>query len=112
MSIEKSLPDDKKLHVICRLEAGCLGPDGENHINDFCTFVQKKIEAIDVNIILWEVLSRKDKTLPEMEYKINNKKLSHDQARKYLEMFDRSIDDFEELYYEKIFSLIDEYFKK
>jgi len=110
MNIKTQLTHDKKLHVIYRLEPGCLGPKGENHINDFCTFALQKIEAIDENIIIWELQSRNDKTLPEMEYKINNKKLSYDQAEKYLEVFDRKIDEFEELSHEKISNLIEEYF--
>jgi len=110
MNIKKIFSNDKKLQVIYRLEPGCLGPNGENHIKDFCKFAQNKAEGIDAEIIIWEFRSRNDKALAEIEYKINNKKLSFDKAKIYLEMFDRNIDDFEEVAHEKISNLIEDYF--
>ena len=74
------LAQNKKLTVIYRLEPGCLGPQGLDHIDNFCYFAQEKVQSIDSDIIIWKVLPRNDKILPEMEYKLNNKKLSREKT--------------------------------
>ena len=111
MSIKVALPEDKKLCFIYRLESGCLGPDGNVHINKFCVFAQKRVESIESNSIIWEILSRNDKSLPEMEYKINNKILSYGKAEKYLEILNINIGEIEDQFHEKISNLIEEYFE-
>lgn len=103
------LPDEKKLTVIFRIEPGCLGPEGENHIEEFCRFAQKEVEVIDADFVCWVLTPRSDKTLPEMQYQVNSKILSHDQAGRYLEVFNKSLDQFEEHLHESVTYLIDQY---
>lgn len=109
MNIKSPLPQDKKLTVIFRVETGCLGPEGISHIDDFCNFAQKDIETVDADFVHWELIPRHDKTLPEMQYKINNKGLDHDKASKYLQLFNKDLDEFESHLHEKLAELIDQY---
>jgi len=105
------LEQNKKLTVIYRLEPGCLGPQGLNHIDHFCYFAQEKVQSIDSDIIIWKVLPRNDKLLPEMEYKLNNKKLSREKTDRFLNIFDKQIETFEESSHEEIAELIEMYFE-
>ena len=95
MSISLPLPSEKKLTIVYRVEPGCLGPKGASHVEDFCFFTQKEFERLDSDYIRWEIEPRNDKSLPELQYKINNKKLTHDKAARYLELFDKNLDEFE-----------------
>jgi len=109
MKIKLPLPQEKKLTVVCRIEAGCLGPEGADHIEEFCNFAQTEVEPIDSDFVHWELIPRHDKSLAEMQYKINNKKLNHDKAAKYLAMFNKNLDEFEDHLHEKLSHLIDQY---
>ena len=104
-----SLPQDKKLTAVVRVELGCLGPDGSVHIEEFCGVAQKEIGPIYSDFINWEIVPRFDKSLPEIQYKIINKNLTLDQAEKYLALFNKNLDEFEGLMQEKLASLIDQY---
>lgn len=109
MKINLPLPQEKKLTIVFRVEPGCLGPKGMDHINKFCGLAQKKFESIDSDFIHWEIIPRHDKSLPEMQYKINNKKLSSDKAEKYLTLFDKSLHEFEDHLNTKLSLIIDQY---
>ena len=109
MKINLPLPQEKKLTVICRVEPGCLGPDGLDHIEDFCNFAQKQVEPIDFDFIHWLLVPRFDKSLPEMQYKIGDKRLTQSNAEKYLEMFNKNLDEFEEHLNEKLTQLINQF---
>jgi hypothetical protein len=45
-----------------------------------------------------------------MEYHISTKELTHDQADKYLQIFGKSLDDFEDNIMGESVALIDQYF--
>ena len=95
MKHDLPLPQEKKLTVLFRIEHGSLGPDGEKLMDDFCAFAQKELDSLDADYMHWEIIPRHDKSLPEMEYRIDNKRLSHDKAAKYLEIFGQDLDGFE-----------------
>jgi len=103
------LPQDKKITVVIRVEPGCLGPDGNDHVEEFCSVAQIEVEPIDSDFVNWEVVPRFDKSLPEIQYKATNKMLTHDQAAKYLELFNKKLDEFEEHVNEKLAILIDQH---
>lgn len=109
MGLELPLPLYKKLTVTFRVEPGCLGPDGANHIEKFCKYAKKQVSQLDSDFVRWVITPRNDKSLPETEYKTNNKKLDHDKAEKYLRVFGKELDDFEENLQDKLAELIDEY---
>jgi len=109
METKLPLPKDKKLMVVFRVEPGCLGPEGEDHIDKFCSTAQKEVEPIDSDFVHWELVPRHDKSLPEMQYQINHRDLTHDKAARYLQVFNKNLDEFEGHFHEKLASLIDEY---
>ena len=69
------LPDSKKLTVVYRVEPGCLGPTGRDNIEAFCDYANKELAPTDSGFVNWEIMPRYDKSLPEMQYLIANKKL-------------------------------------
>lgn len=109
MVYDLPLPFDKKLTVIFRVEPGCLGPDGIDHIEGFCKFAKAEVLTLDADFVSWEIIPRYDKTLAETEYKINEKRLTHDKLEKYLGVFAKQPDEFEEHLHEKLSVLIDQY---
>jgi len=109
MNIKLPLDQDKKLCVTFRLEPGCMGPQGMEHIEAFCQLAQKKVNETDTEFVEWTIVPRHDKTLPEIEYRLNNKRLSHEKAVKYLNMFEKNLDEFEENLQDKLAVYIDDY---
>jgi hypothetical protein len=103
------LSQEKKLTVVFRVESGCLGPTGADHIEEFCRFAQKKFESIDSGFMHWEIIPRHDKTQPEIAYRVKNKNLDHDKAEQYLEIFKQSLDAVEEHLHENLTILIDQH---
>ncbi len=106
------IPTNKKLLVQFRLEPGCLGPDGVDHIANFCAFAQKKIGQINAEFIRCELIPRFDKSLAEIEYSILGKRLNESQVTKYLKSFNQELSDLKELLDEQIALLIEQYFNR
>ncbi|MDD1780763.1 hypothetical protein LRP49_06045 [Enterovibrio sp. ZSDZ35] len=98
-----------KLNVICRLEPGCLGPQGSSKIDDFCQYILEEMNALNTAFISLVVVPRNDKTLPEMQFNVLGKKMNRDQAGKYLQKFDKNLDDFEGELEGKLEILIDKF---
>lgn len=90
-----SLDDNKKLAVTYRVEGGCLGPQGKTHIDKFCEYAQENIENPYANFIKLIIIPRHDKSLPEMQFNVLTKKVNHQQAEKYLSLFEQNLDAFE-----------------
>ena len=106
------LPIERRLTVVFRVEAGCLGPDGENHVEGFCDFTQRRMDAIDADFIIWRIIPRDDKSLPEMEYRVGEKRLNHDQAKRYLQVFGKRLEEFEGHLHDQVVVLIEEYLER
>ncbi|WP_136678515.1 hypothetical protein [Neptunomonas sp. XY-337] len=104
------LPDNKKITVIFRIEAGCLGPQGASHVVDFSGVAQQKLAARFPDFIKWDVSPRDDKNLPELDYGIGARLLTRDQAQRYLAALDTPIDDLEQQVFDHLPQLIDQYF--
>jgi hypothetical protein len=94
---------------LCRLEPGCLGPEGVEHIEAFCALAEKEVATIDSDFVHWEMVPRYNKKEAEMQYRIDNKNLSHDKAARYLELFAKDLDEFEQHLHEKLSYLIEHY---
>lgn len=109
MTTSSPLTHDKKLTIIFRVESGCLGPTGSEHVDAFCEYAQKEVESTNSNFIHWRIIPRKNKSEQEMEYKINNKKLSDVQTKKYMTLFDIDFDKFDHEFHDKITLLIEQY---
>ena len=109
MGIKLPLKEEQKLTVVCRIEAGCLGPTGEDHVESFCAFGQPLVAPIDMDFVLWKLYPRLDKSQAEMHYSINGKILDHVKAEKYLGLFGKNLDTFEDHLHDKLAQLIDDY---
>lgn len=109
MSYELQLPLSKKLTVTLRVEPGCLGPDGLDHVESFCLYAKHEVIDFYSDFVQWVITPRYDKTLVETEYTTNNKRLSYDKAEKYLGVFGNNVEEFEEHIHEKLSALIDKY---
>ena len=64
---------ERKIAVLCRVEPGCLGPDGRDHIEAFCALAQRAMQHFDVDVGTWILTPRYDKTLEEMQYSVADK---------------------------------------
>jgi len=109
MNIDLPLPQEKKLTVIFRVEPGCLGPEGTSHVDGFCDYAKKQLKDIDSELVHWDIMPRNDKSEPEMQYIMIRKNLDRDKAEKFLQLFDKNIDDFENTFHDNLAQLIDEY---
>jgi len=109
MNTNKSLSNKQKITVIYRVEPGCLGPDGKSHIDEFCRFAENNIVCTDLNFIQWVISPRHGNSLPEIQYKIADKNLAHDKAKKYFSSFGKDIDDFEGHISDYLVDLIDQF---
>ncbi|MCC2618055.1 hypothetical protein LJ739_17505 [Aestuariibacter halophilus] len=103
------LPLYKKLTVTFRVEPGCLGPDGKDHIEAFCRYAKNAVAPLHNEFVRWVITPRYDKSLPETEYKTNGKRLSAEQAAQYLGIFEQSLSEFEEHLEEQLSELIDDF---
>lgn len=112
MNVSLPLPDHQKLTVTYRVEPGCLGPEGKGYVDAFCVFAQSKVVDLDADFICWNIVPRSDKTLPEMQYHIATKQLTHDKADKYLQLFGKSLDEFEDHIMGESVALIEQFFNR
>lgn len=106
------LPQERKLMVTYRVEPGCLGPEGKQHVEDFCHFAELGVKNLDADWVHWHIIPRYDKTLKELEYGVNGKRLNHDKADQYLSIFGQSLDEFEHHLEERLATLVDEFFTR
>jgi len=109
--MKNSLPlqEDKKLSVTYRIEPGCLGPEGDSHVDEFCEFAKLKLQSLDSDYVIWKIKPRRDKTLAEMQYCVLGKKINHNQADQYLAVFNKSLDEFEGHLNDNLAALINEF---
>ena len=106
MSLNLPLPEDKKLAVTYRVEPGCLGPQGVNFIEGFCQFAEQNVQDLDSDFIHWNIIPRHDKTLSEMGYSVCAKQLTHKQADQYLQIFGKTLEEFEDHIQDECVALI------
>ncbi|WP_421132153.1 hypothetical protein [Alteromonas sp. A079] len=110
--METRLPLYKKLLVMYRIEPGCLGPQGIDYVEEFCTFAKQKLKGQHGYCLRWVVKPRYDKSLPELEFQIKNNTVSRENAAKYMGTFDIDIDVFEEQLEETLADLVDMFFER
>lgn len=99
-----------KITVICRVEPGCLGPTGADHVEAFCKLGQKEFDAIDPDIINWEIIPRFDKSLPELQYKLNGFYLNNGQSELYLKALGKDPEEFEQALFKQLTVSVNHYF--
>ena len=106
------MPRERKLTAVCRIEAGCLGPEGEIHVDGFCAYAAAETATLDAEFIHWVFTPREDKSLPETQYGIGDKWLSRDQAARYLGALGKDLDEFEAHLHDRLTVLIDDYMRR
>jgi hypothetical protein len=104
---ESTLNNNSKLTIIYRIEPGCLGPNGKDYIEDFCHSTQNDFAKLANDFILWSIIPRYDKSLPEIQYKIGDKNLPVDMASIYFRKYQIELSRFEELLNQKLADLIE-----
>ncbi|WP_199608596.1 hypothetical protein [Flocculibacter collagenilyticus] len=107
-----SIPDNKKLQIIYRVEPGCLGPEGMKHVEGFCQYAETEFSSINSDIINWKIVPRFDKALPELQYSILGKTLSEQKTTAYLSLFDKELAPLEDLAHEELALMIEKYFDR
>ena len=100
----------QKLVVECRIEAGCLGPSGADHVVDFCEFANSRFSIGDDDHLSWQVVPRDNAEQAEVQYMLAGKKLSMSQAIKYLSMIGIERNELEAQIDERLVTLIEQYF--
>ncbi|MDO6564301.1 hypothetical protein Q4488_12975 [Amphritea sp. 1_MG-2023] len=106
------MSEDKKLLVLYRVEPGCLGPQGDKWVSEFCRFAQRALQSQDSAMIRWNIVPRNSKTLPEIEYNVVGKRISYSQATRYLASFGKSLDGFEGRLGERIALFIEDFMSR
>ena len=106
------LLDNQKLFVIYRIEAGCLGPRGNELIADFCAYTQAELGSLASGHMDLSIEPRNDKTLPETQYTLADKRISHSQAKLYLARFDKIPEGFDDNFSDRLEALISEYMRR
>lgn len=111
MTLSHSEGDTRKLTVLFRVEPGSLGPDGVDHVEGFCQYANEALAAKVVDHICWSVVPRNDKSLPELEYQVEDKKLTNSQVERYLVLLGQSLDELEDGLTSDISRFIGEYLR-
>lgn len=101
----------KKLTILVRVEPGCLGPTGKDYVEDFCTFANPVFSKIRQQALNWQLVPRYDKSLDEVELQLEGRKLTPEQAEKYLSMLDTSFTEISEDIGNKLSICIDKFFE-
>lgn len=102
---------NNKIHlsVLCRVESGCLGPDGKFFIEDFCAYANEAFNGVLEEQIDWFFVPRHDKSLPEIQYQYTGRNLSRDMAKQLFSFRTIDIDELKESLNEKLSDLIDQF---
>jgi|TARA_B110000008_G_scaffold163683_1_gene164021 hypothetical protein len=108
---ELPLSEDKKLSITFRVEPGCLGPQGARLITDFCDMARPEFKMLAADYVIWDIVPRSDKTLPEIQYSLLEKRISASQAEQYLALFDRHLEDLESDFDDRLEALINQYMR-
>ena len=106
------LPLYKKMSILVRLEPGCLGPEGKDHIEVFCLSAKSELKNFHGGIIRWSIQPRYDKSLPEIEYQLDKEIVLHERVESFFTEFNITFSDFEEALDERLAELIERYFER
>ncbi|WP_447824742.1 hypothetical protein [Aeromonas salmonicida] len=104
-------PTEKKLTIQIRVEPGCLGPDGKEHIETFCVAAAKIFASIYPELVSWVLIPRYDKQLPEQEFFIEGRKLTEEQASLFLRRVGRELGEVQDKLDSVLAQLVERYFK-
>ncbi|MGL4932621.1 MAG: hypothetical protein ACRC4P_04685 [Aeromonas sp.] len=104
-------PLTSKLTIQIRIEPGCLGPDGRDHIDTFCVAAAKIVAAIEPDLISWALIPRHNKQLPEQAFFIIGRTLTEEQASLWLRRVGLELGELQERLDSVLAQLVERYFK-
>ena len=102
--------ENKKITVIFRIEPGCLGPQGNSHVEKFCEQAKRVFMQRNTAFANWMIVPRYDKNLPELDYMLAQRPLSREHAARLLDFFGQDIEQFEMEAVDLLPEMIDQYF--
>lgn len=102
-----SAPAAAELILLYRVEPGCLGPDGLNHVEAFCRFSNAQRRPSDWPALRWHFTPRYDKSLPEIEFRWHEKPLRTAQVEQILSRLQTNLERVEAEMGEKTAELIE-----
>lgn len=91
------------------IEAGCLGANGAQVVDGFCDFLEKKLNSTHAKLCYWSIQPLSDINLPHFKYVLEDKKLSLEQATRYLEKHQFTLKQFEDDIDDLVIDFIEEY---
>ncbi len=109
---QDELQQDRRLLCLCRVEAGCLGPQGEAHIATFCDYANAHFAETLPASLRYLVEPRTGHQQPEVEYRLLNKRCRPDQVERYLQIHGQSLQDLEDSLDDRLIYLIERYFDR
>lgn len=86
MTIDASSPL-APMTLLFRIEPGCLGPDGRQHIETFCKLAEQVYLRHPLTGVQFEFVPRYDKQLPEREFLLGERTLNREQAVRLMEHY-------------------------
>lgn len=101
-----------KVTIIVRIEPGCLGPTGADYVEEFCSFAAPVFNKINESFLDWKLVPRYDKSLPEIQYYLNEYPLSDEKVEMYLAVFQSNLAGIEEDISAKLTISIDKFFER
>lgn len=101
--------DRKKLNILFRVEPGCLGENGSENVDFFCSYAQDALANAAAHFIICTIVPRYDKSLQEFEYQVNGKYLTLLQVEQYLKLFGSSSQEIEQEIAESVALLINSF---
>jgi hypothetical protein len=109
LNTHPQIPHKSKLTVVFRIEPACLGPEGDQKIEEFCRYAQQKLAIPDAHFVSCRIVPRYDNSLLEMEYLISEKRLNSDQVTRYMDAFQACPKAFENNLNEEVTQLISDF---
>jgi hypothetical protein len=109
LNTHPQLHEKNRLTVVFRVEPACLGPEGDQKIEEFCRYAQQKLAIQDAHFVSCRIVPRYDNSLLEMEYSIAEKRLNGDQVTRYMEVFQACPNTFENNLNDEVTQLINDF---
>jgi len=91
------------------IESGCLGAQGAQRIDGFCEFVTIKLKQSFPAFCSWNIKPLIDNQQRHIQYTLNQKTLTLEQAKRYLDTQHQDINSFENNVDDFVIDSIEEY---
>lgn len=107
--LSHQLPPETQLTILYTVEPGCLGPQGDQLIDQFCKFIAEKLNSTFGENCLWIIQYKTHLSAHHIDYQIDNKRLNREQAKQFLHASQKDIEHFENDVDELVVEYIEEF---